>query len=173
MLGYERKKGFDTLLAAWRRLSNEGALDAELLAVGSGALSFWRRRAEALRVAGRVRFLGARDDVERVLAASDVLVAPTRYDAYGLSIHEALCREIPALVTRAAGVAEQYPDALGDLILPDPEDDAMLAARLRDCFTARDRFAASLRALGARLRTRRWTDMAREIVAVVEAEVPR
>ena len=34
---------------------------------------------------------------------------PARYEAYGLAVHEALCRGLPALVSASAGVAERYP----------------------------------------------------------------
>ena len=54
-------------------------------------------------------------DMPAVLAAADVLVHPARYEAYGLAVHEALCRGIPAIVSREAGVAERYPAALEPL----------------------------------------------------------
>ena len=38
-------------------------------------------------------------DVAPVIAAADVLVHPARYEAYGLGVHEALCRGLPAIVS--------------------------------------------------------------------------
>ena len=51
-----------------------------------------------------------------VFAACDLLIHPARYEAYGLAVHEALCRGLPALVSATAGVAERYPEDLGQLL---------------------------------------------------------
>ena len=47
-------------------------------------------------------------DVPNLLRAADCLVAPTRYEAYGLGVHEALCCGLPGIVSADAGVAERY-----------------------------------------------------------------
>ena len=127
----DARKGFDTLYGAWRRLARDPGWDARLVVVGAGAtLPAWRARAEAEGLGGSIRFLGFRDDVPRVLAACDLLVSPTRYEAYGLNVQEALCCGLPAIVSASAGVAERYPGPLGALLLPDPDDDADLASRI-------------------------------------------
>jgi glycosyltransferase involved in cell wall biosynthesis len=64
----------------------------------------------------RVRFLGFRTDVPEIPSALDGLVHP-RYEAAGLSVHEALCRGLPAIVTACAGVAERYPADLRHCLL--------------------------------------------------------
>ena len=56
-----------------------------------------------------------------IFAACDLLIHPARYEAYGLAVHEALCRERPAIVTASAGVAERYPSDLSQLLLHDPD----------------------------------------------------
>ena len=73
------------------------------------------------QVPGRINFLGFIAICRRLLAAADVLVHPARYEAYGLAVHEALCRDIPAIVSREAGVAERFPAALEPLLLDDPD----------------------------------------------------
>ncbi|HEY8056624.1 MAG TPA: glycosyltransferase, partial [Terriglobales bacterium] len=114
-----------------------------------------------------VRFLGLRDDVPRLLAASDLMVAPTRYEAYGLAVHEAWARELPALVSAAAGVAERCPPQLrAQLLLEDPEDATALATRLRAWHQNPGAFAEWMPELGRRLRAHSWDDMAAAIVNV-------
>src|SRR2546428_102724 len=81
----------------------------------------WQGMAAAHELAGRVRFLGFRTDVPDLLRAADVLIAPSRYEPYGLTVHEALCCGLPALVSAAAGVAERYPAELSDLLIPNVE----------------------------------------------------
>jgi glycosyltransferase involved in cell wall biosynthesis len=159
-----RVKGFDTLYAAWRDLGRESAWDANLAVIGEGPdRPAWEGRAAADGLAGRVRFLGFRADVPDVLAACDAVAAPSRYDAYGLAVHEALCRGLPAIVSAAAGVGERYPPDLADLILTDPESRTELAARLRHWRANLESFALRVRPLADELRSRTWTDMARDI----------
>ena len=57
-----------------------------------------------------------------MLWGCDALVLPSRYEGYGRPVQEALCCGLPALVSRASGIAEQYPAELADLIIPDAED---------------------------------------------------
>ncbi len=112
-----------------------------------------------------MQFLGFRRDVPALLAAGDVLVHPARYEAYGLAVHEALCRGLPAIVSATAGVAERYPEDLRQLLLTDPESVTELIARLRQWrtdMTMRERVLP----FASRLRARTWDDMAREIVAI-------
>ncbi|HEX8242069.1 MAG TPA: glycosyltransferase family 4 protein, partial [Longimicrobium sp.] len=113
----DRRKGFDTLFEAFASLCRaEPGWDATLLVAGAGGeLEAWKRRAEAARLGGRIRFLGFRDDVRQVLFAADALVSPTRYEAYGLAVQEALCCGLPAVVSRAAGVVERIPESMHDL----------------------------------------------------------
>lgn len=164
----DRRKGFDTLFDAWHRLAKSGTWDATLVVVGRGAeLPAWEDRA---RTAGRgdsIRFLGFRTDVPDLLRAADALVAPTRYEAYGLGVHEALCCGLPAVVSADAGVAEQYPPELADLLLPDPDDAADLAARLRQWRDDRSGFQARVAPLAARLRARTGDDMSREFLNAI------
>lgn len=163
----DRRKGFDTVFEAWTRLCGRGGWDADLIVVGEGAeLPAWRRRAADAGLAGRVRFLGFRDDVPAILAAIDGFVHPSRYEAYGLSVHEAICRGVPAIVTRSAGVAERYPAGLSDLLLDDPNDGAELAERLIVWRGALERLRSEVAPFAARLRARRWADMAAEVAAL-------
>ncbi len=95
----DRRKGFDTVFDAWRTLCGRTDWDVDLIVVGTGAeLETWKARA-ARDLPGRVRFLGSRRDMPTVFAACDLLIHPARYEAYGLAVHEALCRGLPALVS--------------------------------------------------------------------------
>jgi glycosyltransferase involved in cell wall biosynthesis len=163
----DRRKGFDRLFAAWQTVCRTPGWDAALIVVGQGSeLAAWRRRTGDAHLDGSIRFLGFRDDVPRILAASDLLVHPARYEAYGLGVHEALCRGIPAIVSADAGVAELYPGTLRDLLIPDVEDSDDLAERLRLWRSNVEAVASRVVPLSDRLRSRSWGDMAAEIVGV-------
>jgi glycosyltransferase involved in cell wall biosynthesis len=164
----DRRKGFDTLFGAWCRLCGCRNWDADLIVVGEGAeLPAWRRRAEEAGVGDRIRFAGFRTDVPEILAALDALVHPARYEAYGLSVREALCRGVPTLVSASAGVAEHYPPALGDLLIADPNDPEELCAKLLAWRRDMERFRLAIQPLSAALRSRTWDAMAGEIAECV------
>jgi glycosyltransferase involved in cell wall biosynthesis len=166
----DRRKGFDALFDAWRTLAGDPAWDVDLIAAGTGAeRAAWEARARREGLGETIRLLGFRTDVASIIAAADVLVHPARYEAYGLGVHEALCRGIPAIVTASAGVAERYPAALKELLVPDPPDAAQLAARLRRWRSEADVWPARMAPFAAALRSRSWDDMAAEIAAWMEA----
>src|SRR5262249_31804070 len=80
----DRRKGFDLLFDAWRSLAAAGDWSADLIVAGAGAeRGAWASRTRAAGLTG-VRVLGFRTDVASLLAAADILVHPSRYEAYGL-----------------------------------------------------------------------------------------
>ena len=165
----DRRKGFDLLFEAWARLVRDAAWDVDLLVAGSGGeASAWRARADAAGLARRVRFLGFRRDIDDLISACDLVVHPARYEAYGLGVHEALCRGVPAIVTSSAGVAERYPKDLAPLLLTDPPGTGALVTALRAWRTAPDDWRERCAPLAARLRARSWDDMSAEMAALLE-----
>jgi glycosyltransferase involved in cell wall biosynthesis len=165
----DRRKGFDTLFQAWVQLCRRPPWDADLIVVGFGAeLSDWQRRAREAGLHDRIRFAGERRDMPDVFAALDALVHPARYEAYGLSVHEALCRGVPALVSALAGVAEQYPQTLSELLIDNPDDPAELIDRLSRWRCDCERFRSLVVPLSEKLRARTWDHMASEIAALVD-----
>ena len=86
------------------------------------------------RLDGRVTFPGPRTsaDLDRTYAAADLLVLPSRTEAYGMVVTEALARGLPVVATDIGGVTE----ALGGAgLLVAPDDPAALAAALRTWLT--------------------------------------
>ncbi|MGH7915328.1 MAG: glycosyltransferase family 4 protein, partial [Candidatus Binataceae bacterium] len=170
----DSRKGFDTLFGAWARLCMTPTWDADLVVVGMGSeLPAWKARAASARIAPRIRFLGFdRDEtfVAGVLWGCDALVLPSRYEGYGRPVQEALCCGLPALVSRASGIADQYPAELADLIVPDAEDVADLAARLVRWRNTADAWRETIRPFSAALREHTWRRMAEEMVAIIERQ---
>jgi glycosyltransferase involved in cell wall biosynthesis len=165
----DRRKGFDTLFEGWTALCRRPNWDADLMVVGGGAeISHWKKRACEAGLADRVTFAGYRLDMPAVMAAFDVLVHPARYEAYGLSVHEALCRGVPAFVSASSGVAERYPSDLSELLITNPDDPTEIADRLTKWRLDGERFARLVAPLSRQLRARSWDEMAEEIVNLVE-----
>ncbi len=165
----DRRKAFDTLFQAWTELCRRATWDADLFVVGSGAeRPEWQRRAREAGLSTRIRFAGYRQDIPEVFAAFDALVHPSRYEAYGLSVHEAICRGVPALVSASAGVAERYPSDLSDLLIANPNDPRELVERLIRWRTGCETFRSLAVPFSERLRARTWDAMAAEIAELVE-----
>jgi glycosyltransferase involved in cell wall biosynthesis len=161
------RKGFDTLLDAVRLLAKDPSWDVTLLAIGAGASVLAPLLAEPALKA-RVKLLGFRRDVPRILAAADGLVAPARYEPYGLGVAEALACGLPTLVSARAGVAELYTPDLADFLLEEPESASELAGKLRRWRERLDEQRSRIEALSARVRGRGWDDMAADMVTLAE-----
>lgn len=167
-LGLDRRKGFDTLWRAWTMLCSAPEWDADLVVAGSGAdAELIRRQAEHAGLGRRVRILGHSERIGDVLAAVDLLVSPVRYEPYGLNVQEAICRGVPAVVSRGAGVAERYPADLSDMLLNDPENVDELAGILRRWHPRRDAWKARIRALGHEFRAYGWDEMSQAFIETV------
>jgi glycosyltransferase involved in cell wall biosynthesis len=57
-------------------------------------------------LAGRVQFLGSRDDIPDILASSDVFFLPTRTETFGIVVAEAMAASLPVVTTPVGGIPE-------------------------------------------------------------------
>ena len=169
-LGSDLNKGFDRLWEAWTALARRGSWDAHLVVAGGGwRLGAWQAAAAHAGLASSVHFLGVTGRVRELLAAGDLLVSPVRYEAYGLNVHEALCRGLGVLVSEHAGVVERFEPPLRPCVLPAGADGPLLASRLREWRADVQGWKARAVSTADRLRGRTWTDMAAELVETVAA----
>jgi glycosyltransferase involved in cell wall biosynthesis len=88
------------------------------------------RAASKLGIAGRVRFLGERSDVSRILRAADIYCQPnTGPEPFGLAFVEALGAGLPLISTAIGAMTEIIDDSCG--VLVKPGDVQALAGALR------------------------------------------
>lgn len=128
-------KGQDDAIRTLAALQGAGS-DAILLLAGSAKFSgpgtqfdnaAYERElhelAARLGVADRVRFLGERGDVPRVLAATDVLLLPSWQEAFGRIAIEAMAMGVPVAATEVGGPAEIVRPGVDGLLLPPRDPD--------------------------------------------------
>jgi len=169
----DNRKGFDLVFEAWRQISAEWR-DVEVVVVGAGRmLSFWRQRCLAAGLAERMRFVGHRRDVAEILRSSDLLIAPSRYEPYGLSIAEAISVGLPVIATRTAGAAELLVGEMRELLLSDPPSGAELLSAIRRWRLRVDHYRGAALEASERVRGHSWSAMSASIYVLVEAAFRR
>jgi glycosyltransferase involved in cell wall biosynthesis len=132
----ERLKGHSVLVEALGRLRHRGGWTAWIAGgpqkVGEAEyLAELRRRAGALGIEGRVRFLGQRRDVARLLGGADVLCQPnTGPESFGIAFVEALYAGRPVVTVDVGGGREIIDSRCG--VLVPPNDSGAVAAALAE-----------------------------------------
>lgn len=135
----ERRKGIDTLIAAFVEASRE-VPTLHLAIAGADTMTAPGGRSQRaclesdLRRAGlseRVHWLGARPHAElpALYAGSDFLVAPSRLEPFGLVYLEAMASARPVIGCRSGGVPEIVREGRHGFLVR-PEDPQELAASL-------------------------------------------
>lgn len=87
-----------------------------------------RRLVAAEGLEAQVDFLGQREDVAEILAAVDLLLAPSWEEPFGRSIVEAMAAGVPVAATAVGGPAEIIDDGRTGLLLPPRQPERWAAA---------------------------------------------
>ena len=154
-----RRKGVDLLLDAWKHVVTAmpeahlyiaGPLHpgSEPLHQGRDFAETCRERAVTPPLRGRVFFLGARSDTERLYRAAHAFLFPSRKEGFPNVLLEALASGLPAVVTRIPGSTD-VSVRHGETGFVVPQEDATaLAERTLQIFrdpARRERFARAAR----------------------------
>jgi putative Ca2+/H+ antiporter (TMEM165/GDT1 family)/glycosyltransferase involved in cell wall biosynthesis len=124
-------KGQNVLIRALCELRHRG-VHAHCLLVGAPTTesAHWalalRDLARETQVAERVSFVGYRDDLPAVMAASDVVVLPSLSEARSRVAVQALAAGRPVIASRVGGLPEVVEDGVSGWLVP-PADPAALA----------------------------------------------
>lgn len=111
-------------------LMRKADVDAHLLVVGETKFTFAATRYDnvtymrelqelvaAHDLSDRVHFLGERDDIVNLLAATDVLLAPSWQEPFGRTIIEGMAMAVPVIATNVGGPNEIIDDGVDGLLL--------------------------------------------------------
>lgn len=139
------RKGVQRLLEAFALCRAEDPT-LTLTFVGEGPLQGrLSERAAELGLAESVRFTGAvpPDTALRLMREHDLLVHPSQFETFGMTVVEASAAGMPVLVTRCGGPEESLAgieDAAGELVAVADDGESLAAGYRR----LRDRFAAGM-----------------------------
>lgn len=115
----------------FRALATLLDLDWKLDLVGTGPQEVSvRSLAGALGLSDRIRFLGMREDVPELIAASQLYLLISHWEGFPRSILEALRGGLPVVATDVGGVREAVVDGETGFVVPE-NDDVLLADRLK------------------------------------------
>ena len=88
-----------------------------------------------------IKFLGRRDDVPHLLAASDLSVLPSHEEGFSNVILESMAAGLPVVATSAGGNGEGVEDGVTGWLVP-PKDPDALAEKIMDLLRDPDRARA-------------------------------
>lgn len=168
------RKGLDAAIAALAQCAAQGSAQFpgnrfRLVVAGRDRQAArFAGQARAAGLAGRVQFLGGREDVRSLYAAADCFILPTRYDPFPNTALEALAMGLPVIVGRRCGATEVLEPGRSGWVC-DPADIAGLAALMRGAAAAGAGMAAAARACAENFGIEK---MAGELVALYSELAP-
>jgi glycosyltransferase involved in cell wall biosynthesis len=141
------EKGVDLFLDAAPYVF-ERLPEARLAVIGNGKLrATLEHQARTLGLDARLRFFDYRAPSSRWLRSVDIFVMPSRYEAFGIALAEAMACGVPQITTGVGGTTEVVRDGETGLVCR-PNDPAHLAdriVRLLGDSELRDRMSAASR----------------------------
>jgi UDP-glucose:(heptosyl)LPS alpha-1,3-glucosyltransferase len=121
-----KRKGLDRLIPAIKS-------GMRLLVAGRGEnLAYYRKLAKTSGAAKRVVYLGLTTDIRRYYACADVVALPSRVEAFGMSILEAMACGLPVVTSANAGCAPLIEDGANGYMVRDASELPAILDRLRD-----------------------------------------
>ena len=113
------RKGLDRLIIAFASLDIENG-DFYLLIAGDDNSKTFKSLTTKLGINNRVKFMGPRHDIQRLMMNSDLLVHPAREEAAGNVIVEAMASLLPVLVAQEVGYSDLVSEKEAGMVIDKP-----------------------------------------------------
>lgn len=143
----EFQKGQRHMIEALARVEHTGERPPPVLLIagrrGTATAELERLR-DAHGLGERVRFLGHRDDVPELMAATDLLLLPSLYEGLPGAVVEAMAMGLPIIASDLPEVADIVENGAAGILVP-PADAVALATAVSNLLNAPDRAAALAR----------------------------
>lgn len=168
---FKRQKGHRYLIEATAEVvTHFPAL--HILFIGDGELrDELQAQTQTLHMEKHIHFLGTRQDVPDLLAASDYFVLPSLWEGLSMALVEALASGLPVIATAVSGTNQVMISGETGLLVP-PEDAASLAAAMRQMLS--DPVGAAAMGQRGQERVRRYFSarkQARDHITLFEEEL--
>ena len=119
-----------------------------LLLIGEGPNKLMNKKlAQDLNISNRVHFLGFRDDIERLLKTSDIIIQSSYWEGFGLSALEGMASGKLVLVTNVSGMSELVADTN---LMFEPGNYNELSLKIKKYLTNQDLYKSKIKYLSER-----------------------
>lgn len=153
------EKGFDRLIEAFSKIPYHE--DWNLVLVGSGpARNQLENQAKMSGIQDRVTFLGARKDVDQLLAESSIFVIPSRCEGFPNALCEAMASPLPCISFDSIAASDLIENGISGVIIPDGHIDELsnTIASLMDDESLRKTYATNALKIRDKLNPQRIGD---------------
>ena len=125
------QKGIIYALIAFAKIADR-VPDAHLVIAGDGPLYDQLAHETArLGIAARTHFLGWRQDTPQLFAAFDIMLMPSLWEGFGLTLLEAMAQSTPIIASNTSALPEVVINGETGLIVPPRDAKTLAAAMLR------------------------------------------
>ena len=129
---FVHKKGFDVLIQAFYQIQNENE-QARLILAGSGPeLEKCKNLSKSLGIDEKVTFLGFvnNENIQDLFEKAAVFVLPSRMEAFGVVLLEAMASGVPIVATATGGIPGIITDGINGTLVPPGNPDSLAQAIL-------------------------------------------
>jgi glycosyltransferase involved in cell wall biosynthesis len=159
------RKNLGTVLKALARVPG-----VHLAVAGNTHRSPFPALSASLGLADRIHFLGAQEDVAKLMRSCDFFVLPSFYEPFSLAVLEAMACGLPAVVSEQVGASEILTKECG-FVQPRPDDGEALARTMQLIATNPDlrrRMGVEARRIAER---NSWSAKAAQYVDFLESRI--
>lgn len=161
---YVQQKGLDTLFNAFMQIQKEKPNAWELWCVGTGPLQ------QTAPKHPKIKHLGFKQPSEltELIAQTGIFVLPSRYEPWGVVVHEMAASAMPMLVSNKVGAATQFIKEDENGFIFEADNILELKEKMLDCISKTDeqlqKMAIVSEALGSSYSPPMWADTIMKIL---------
>ena len=147
-------KGADVIVQALQALGPRSDYRLLVVDAAQNVSSSWRNAAD-WDIPGEMEFLPAynQDTIDEFFAQIDVLLFPSQWrESFGLTVREALARDVWVIGTGEGGIGEAIVDGENGRRLPLSRDPTFLQAALKECLQTPQRWSSYRNPLNEKIR---------------------
>jgi glycosyltransferase involved in cell wall biosynthesis len=157
------RKGADLLIEA-----SSGVPGTKVLLVSRSDPRPYLLLAARCGMADRIVSAGPSSAIEHAYAAADIFVFPSRYDAFGMVVSEAMACGLPVVTSRQAGASEIISNRIDGIVIPDAGDRPAWTQAIGALAADSTERARLGRAAAETARRFTWDQVARHTLALYE-----